>query len=492
MNTTAFNKLSIWPKDNTLFLLTFLFTIVVVYIFPHLGIPQLFIKVIFLLLLLAIFRSKNDVFWLAWFFVVINAPGRLFSIGYSSTIYRLPLYRLGPGAAIGFEELFFLIYLLRFLLKKDKNINIFKRYWTFILIYGFITLFYSFGIGLSSGNIVTAIRMIIPWFWALILPEFISDSDKLAEAFKLLAPFVFMNFFIQIYTQITGQYLNDILSGEIWYNFLGSPEERLVRITEGFGFTLFCMIMSLFYLCSEDKRFNKTYLNLIIVTSFIIIFISATRGWIVASLILLSSIFFMRGFNFIKQFTGIIIILTLLLFLLRIIYPPFILQTSLAFQRLTSLKYIIEGNPEVEPTLGRITVTGPKMMALFRERPLLGFGLSDDYIKNWNIHVGNQTMLMQGGIIGYAIWIICYALNLLIIYLLSRNSLVRSKINKGGIVFFLALIAIFAIHSSSSLILGFNGIPLYFQYLLTFIIAAANATFVSSINNKNYNLIKNK
>jgi len=492
MNTTAFNKLSIWSKDNTLFLLTFLFTIVVVYIFPHLGIPQLFIKVIFLLLLLAIFRSKNDVFWLAWFFVVINAPGRLFSIGYSSTIYRLPLYRLGPGAAIGFEELFFLIYLLRFLLKKDKNINIFKRYWTFILIYGFITLFYSFGIGLSSGNIVTAIRMIIPWFWALILPEFISDSDKLAEAFKLLAPFVFINFFIQIYTQITGQYLNDILSGEIWYGFLGSAEERLVRITEGFGFTLFCMIMSLFYLCSEDKRFNKTYLNLIIVTSFIIIFISATRGWIVASLILLSSIFFMRGFNFIKQFSSTVLILILFVFLLRIIYPSFILQSSLALERFKTLKFLIAGDPTAGGTLARISIRGPAVMAVFRESPIIGWGLSDRYLQYWDIHVGNQTMLMQGGVIGYSIWIICYALTLLKIYLLNRNSIVKTKIGNGGIVFFLAMIAIFAIHSSSSQILGFNGVALYFRYLLAFTMAAANATYISALNNKSYGLITNK
>jgi len=478
------SRLSIWSKENSLFLLTFLLAVVAVYIFPHLGIPQIIIKVIFLLLLLVVFRSKNDVFWLAWFFIIIDAPSRLFTVGYRTTVYRLPLYSLGPGISTGFEEMFLIVYLIKFLLKKDKSQNIFYRYWTFIVIYGFITLFYSFGIGLSSGNVVTAIRMIIPWFWVLILPEFISDSDKLAKAFKLLAPFVFINFFIQIYTQITGQYLNDILSGEIWYRFLGSPQEELVRVISGFGFTLFCMIISLFYLCSENQYFNKTYLNLIIVTSFIIIFISATRGWIVASLILLSSIFFMRSFNFLKQFTGIIIILTLLFFLVKIIYPPFILQASLALQRFASLKYVIQGNPEVEPSLGRITVAGPKMMSLFRERPIIGFGLSNDYIKNWNIHVGNQTMLMQGGIIGYAIWIICYALNLLTIYLLNRNSFVRSKIGNGGIVFFLALIAIFAIHSSSSQILGFNGIPLYFHYLLAFIIAAANATFVSSINNK--------
>ena len=491
MNNTT-SKLSIWSKENTLFLLTFLFTVVVVYIFPHLGIPQLLIKVIFLLLLFVVFRSKDDVFWLAWFFVVINAPGRLFSIGYSSTIYRLPLYRLGPGAAIGFDELFLLIYLLKFLLKKDKNNNIFNKYWIIILIYGFITLFYSFGIGLSSGNVVSAIRMIIPWFWVLVLPEFISDSDKLAEAFKLLAPFVFINFFIQIYTQITGQYLNDILSGEIWYGFLGSPEERLVRITEGFGFTLFCMIMSLFYLCSEDKRFNKTYLNLIIVTSFIVIFISATRGWIVATLILLFSIFFMRGFNFIKQFSITVLILILFVFLLRIVYPSFVLQVSLALQRFGTLKFLIAGDPTAGGTLARISERGPRVMSIFRESPVIGWGLSDRYISSWDMHVGNQTLLMQGGIIGYAIWIICYFLTLLNIYFLNRNSIVRSHIKNGGIVFLMAMIAIFVIHSSSSQILGFNGNVLFFRYLLAFTIAAANATFISSLNNKNYNLIINK
>ena len=491
MNNTT-SKLSIWSKENTLFLLSFLFTVVVVYILPHLGIPQLLIKVIFLLLLLAIFRSKNDVFWLSWFFVVINAPGRLFSIGYSSTIYRLPLYRLGSGAAIGFDELFLFIYLLKFLLKKDKNQNIFKRYWTFILIYGFITLFYSFGIGLSSGNVVTALRMIIPWFWILIIPEFISDSDKLAKAFELLAPFVFINFFIQIYTQITGQYLNDILSGEIWYGFLGSAEEELVRIVDGCAVSLFCMIMSLFYLCSEDKRFNRTYLNLIVVVYLIFIWMTATRGWIVASLILLSSIFFMRGFNFIKQFTSSLLIFILFIFSLRIIYPNFILQTSLAMERFKTLKFLIAGDPTAGGTLARISEYSPRVMAIFRESPVIGWGLSDRYISSWNIHVGNQTMLMQGGIIGYAIWIICYTLTSINIYFLSRNLIVKGIIKNGGIVFLIAMIAIFAIHSSSSQILGFNGVPLFFHYLLAFTIAAANATFISSLNNKNCNLIINK
>jgi len=483
MNNTT-SKLSIWSKENTLFLLTFLFTVVVVYIFPHLGIPQLLIKVIFLLLLFVVFRSKDDVFWLAWFFVVINAPGRLFSIGYSSTIYRLPLYRLGPGVAIGFEELFLIIYFLKFLLKKDKNQNIFKRYWTFILIYGFITLFYSFGIGLSSGNVVTAVRSIMPWFWVLILPEFISDSDKLAEAFKLLAPFVFINFLIQIYTQITGQYLNDILSGEIWYGFLGSAEEELVRISDGCAVNLFCMIMSLFYLCSEDKRFNRIYLNLLIVIYLIFILMTATRGWIVASLILLSSVFFMRGFNFIKQFTSTLLILILFIFLLRIIYPSFILQASLALERFKTLKFLIAGDPTAGGTLARISERSPRVMAVFRESPVIGWGLSDRYFRSWDGHVGNQTMLMQGGIIGYAIWIICYFLTLLNIYFLNRNSIVRSHIKNGGIVFLMAMIAIFVIHSSSSQILGFNGNVLFFRYLLAFIIAATNATFISSLNNK--------
>jgi hypothetical protein len=242
--------------------------------------------------------------------------------------------------------------------------------------------------------------------------------------------------------------------------------------------------MSLFYLCSENQYFNKTYLNSIVVTSFIIIFISATRGWIVASLILLSSIFFMRGFNFVKQFSSTVLILILFVFLLRIIYPSFILQTLLAVERFGTLKFLISGDPTAGGTLARITERGPRVMTLFRESPVIGWGVSDRYLSSWDMHVGNQTLLMQGGIIGYAIWTICYFLTLLNIYFLNRNSIVRSHIKNGGIVFLMAMIAIFVIHSSSSQILGFNGVSLYFRYLLAFTIAAANATFISSLNNK--------
>jgi len=192
----------------------------------------------------------------------------------------------------------------------------------------------------------------------------------------------------------------------------------------------------------------------------------------------------MRGFNFIKQFSSTVLILILFVFLLRIIYPSFILQTSLALERFKTLKFLIAGDPTAGGTLARISIRGPAVMAVFRESPIIGWGLSDRYLQYWDIHVGNQTMLMQGGVIGYSIWIICYALTLLKIYLLNRNSIVKTKIGNGGIVFFLAMIAIFAIHSSSSQILGFNGVALF--------IAAANATFVSSINNNNYNLIRNE
>ena len=126
MNNTT-SKLSIWSKENSLFLLTFILAVVVVYILPHLGVTQLIIKITFLFLLLIVFRSQDDAFWLSWFFVVINAPGRLFSVGYASTIFRLPLYRLGPGMAIGFEELFLIVYIIKFIRMHYNNKNIFSK-----------------------------------------------------------------------------------------------------------------------------------------------------------------------------------------------------------------------------------------------------------------------------------------------------------------------------------------------------------------------------
>jgi len=123
MNNHIDNKIKaypIWSRDNTKLLLAFIFTVIIVYIFPKLGVPQILIKLLFLLLLFIIFNSKNDIFWLSWFFIISDAPGRLFTLSSGGTIYRLPMYTLMSGISLGFNELFLIMYIIKYLSRKTK------------------------------------------------------------------------------------------------------------------------------------------------------------------------------------------------------------------------------------------------------------------------------------------------------------------------------------------------------------------------------------
>jgi len=483
-NLTYINskKYPIWCKENTFLLLSFIFTVIVVYIFPHFGVPQLIIKLIFLFLLLIIFFSKNDIFWLSWFFIICSNPGRLFSTGYAVDLYRLPMYRIGAGSAIAFDELFLIIYIIKAFIKKDKHYFIFGNYFIFIIIYGIFTILYSFSINMNIDSLILSIRTIMRWIWVLLIPEFIYDSDKLAKTFQLIAPFIFIATILLFYTHITGFYLHDILSGEYKITNLVTST-GLIRVFDSYSILMFGLVMALFYICSENQYFNRTYLNLLIVCSIINIFLSATRGWILGLIILLCSIFFMRGFKFIKQIIMALLIMGLIIFFVNMFYPSIINQISLSFERLKTIQYIFRGDPTAGGTLSRLTVRGPRLMALFRERPLLGFGFSIDFFKNWDMHLGNQAILFQGGIIGYLIWMIIFLLICLIIYVYGQKPYVKYKIKNGSMVFILAMLAIFEEHSTSGQMWGFALYEYYKHLYLAWLLAAINASLLSSMGN---------
>ena len=476
------NKYPIWCKENTFLLIAFIFTIIVVYIFPHLGVPQLTIKLIFLFLLLIILFSQNDIFWLSWFFIIYSNPGRLFSEGYAVDIYRLPMYRIGAGSAIGFEELFLIIYIIKALIKKDKHYFIFSNYFKFIIIYGIFTILYSFSINMNIDSLILSIRTIMRWIWILLIPEFIYDSDKLAKTFQLIAPFVFIATILLFYTHITGFYLHEILIGK--YKEIRFVESTgLIRVFDSYSILMFGLVMALFYICSENQYFNKIYLNLIIVCSIINIFLSATRGWILGLIILLCSIFFMRGFKFIKQILLTLLMMGLIIISINIFYPSIINQISLSFERFKTVEYLFKGDPTMAGTMTRVTKVRPQLLSLFQQRPILGFGFSIDFFKNWNMHIGNESILFQGGIIGYSIWMIIFLLVCVKIYVYGQKPYVKYKIKNGSIVFILAMLAMFEEHSTSGQMWGF-ALYEYFKHLyLAWLLAAVNASLLSSIGN---------
>ena len=480
----------IWSRDNSKLLLAFILTVIAVYIFPKLGIPQILIKLSFIFLLLIIFYSKDDVFWLSWVFVISDAPGRLFTLTSCSTIYRLPMYTLMSGVSTGFTELFLIMYIIKFLSKKTK-LSLFNKYAKLIIIYGIFTIAYSFILGISQSALISSIRTILPWFWFLIIPEFISDPKRVEHLFQLLAPFAFIIFILSLQSQITGEYLHNILSGESAYGFLGEAELELVRVNQA-DYLLFVLVFfALFYLSLERKIFNNTYLNLIIIIGFITILLSATRGWIIALLILLSSVFFMKGYNLMKQFIRMLVMIGILIYIVQIFYPSFLFQISKSFERLDTLEALTEGDLTAGGTLARLTERGPRVMKEFKKSPIIGWGFSNHYFAYSDMHVGNQTMLLQGGIVGYTFWMVIFLLIFYNIFIYGRLYYVKFSIGSGIYVILFALIATFAIHSSSTHMWGFYGHSQATIFHWTYILMVANAYINYGKSYVNSNKLKN-
>ncbi|MDD3534294.1 MAG: hypothetical protein PHR27_09765, partial [Candidatus Cloacimonetes bacterium] len=129
----------------------------------------------------------------------------------------------------------------------------------------------------------------------------------------------------------------------------------------------------------------------------------------------------------------------------------------------------------------RLTDRGPRVMAAFRESPIIGFGFSGGYYANQDGHVGNQNMLLHGGILGYLVWMFIFLSISVRIFTLSRRVEVKSMLAGGGSVFALGMLASFMIHSSSGQIWGFYssgpGAQLHWAWLL----AAANVSLLAAL-----------
>jgi len=173
----------------------------------------------------------------------------------------------------------------------------------------------------------------------------------------------------------------------------------------------------------------------------------------------------------------------LIIISINIFYPSIINQISLSFERFKTVEYLFKGDPTMAGTMTRVTKVRPQLLSLFQQRPILGFGFSIDFFKNWNMHIGNESILFQGGIIGYSIWMIIFLLVCIKIYVYGQKPYVKYKLKNGSIVFILAMLAIFEEHSTSGQMWGFALYEYYKNLYLAWLLAAVNALLLSSMGN---------
>jgi len=246
-----------------------------------------------------------------------------------------------------------------------------------------------------------------------------------------------------------------VMLGETRLMFSGeevSPDSNVFDVTAGAVRTIYgpfilliSLIFSLSLLVKRTAFFKNSYLVIISFLSAFSIFISATRGWIIGVLCIFI------GFALVntKKF-GKIAIVAIVLFFIALTIPKINLQIIQSLKRTLTLESFVKGDLTAEGTLSRITERSPVVMNKFYEKPILGFGFSSEYYKYADGHVGNQTLLLNGGVVGFIIFFV------FTIYLMKRyiKGYINQK-NHTAFILLFGLISMIIIHSTTAMIFGY-------------------------------------
>lgn len=460
--------------ENVQFLGLFVLAIFFVYKAPFI-LNQFF----FIAILILTFISKKDYFWIAFFFLLIDAPGRLFAGGDITDVHRLAFYKVFAGITINFTDLYFLAMIIK-LIKHKKNYYFkFKKDIIFILAFGFFIVIYSLILGTSGQNIVQSMRILLGWSLFFIIPRFILTDEDYDRLLKLLYPVVFLAIISQLYSYISGNYFAYFLKGETFDSryLLIEGDEGLSRAAESSIILLFCFVNALFNIYSNNRIFNKPYLYFVISLSLISVVLSATRGWILCYIliIILSFIFISES----KRMLKIIASVSLVFLILSILYPPLLRQLQASYERMQTIQSLAGGDLTAQGTLQRLDERGPAVLSIFYEKPLLGWGFSDNYFSFVDPHVGHHSLLLNVGILGFIIFNIlfikwCININKIKKLMIQVNGNKMKSIN----IFIFILLGVFVIHSSSAQAWGFD-IKIGSLILYSLILQKVNLLYLS-------------
>lgn len=436
-------------------------------------------QICFLIPVVAFLFSKKNYFWLAFFFLLLESPGYL--LHNFDTNYSLPQYGSLGKRSIYFHELIVLATIIKyfFLSKKNKIILTFRVPYAVIATYIIFLFIISFIFGIEEYKIYRTLRFLLVYALILTLPILLTKKEDYFKFFSLIFPIVFLVVFIQIAefileTPSMANLLggNPFLIDNIDYS---SQTDRMSRPLYAPFLIEFISIGVIFFLSYRKKIFNNLYLYSCLVLSIIAVYLSATRG-----LVLALASFIIGYMVFIQKKSYIIytlIILTLFIAIstsVLIYFPAVKEQFARSSERMLTMQYLFQGDLTAGGTLARLSDRGPRVYDQFIENPILGVGFSDIFWEYSDAHVGHHTMLLNGGIVGYCIFIF-FCIYFIHKVIRTKNMLTpENPYNSCLIVLIIGFCGLLVHHSTSSMIFSYiitwpyNGWFLLVAFFLSF------------------------
>ncbi len=453
--TTSFSKGfkgQVFSKNIFLFLLLLFGTVILKKLLPNILFSFfLFTTIIYF------YRSKNNGFFILYAATITFDVGGI--IGFHG-------YEILSNLHIQYFEIFSLAAFIKAIRIKPhfffvkKPFLIWFYFGVFLLFYGYL----AFGSNGFGGN--TGLRYY--WFLIKFLSSFLLffslnkliDYEDILKISEILFVLIFINFFGQLYYLIIGDPIFISIIGEVGgeSSFIRSLGENVIQsqvtIRPEFGaiFRFLAYFLSFYFYYNQEKHFNKTYLQIVIITILISTFITATRGWIISFsfILLLTILLTSEGKRFIKP----VVIGIIAVFILVTYYKPLRFQFNNALQRFETVELLLHGDPTAGGTNKRLTSRSEPVMAVFKEHPFMGVGISGLGMKTSDLHVGNQTILMGGGVIAMVIFM--YFIFYTIFKVFLYNKYLKNKNGYNGILLLIIynFLGLLIIHSSSSAMFG--------------------------------------
>lgn len=434
------------PKDIGKFLLLILITLIVTY-----HAPKIISSLWYIFTLIVYYRSRDEAFWLVFYLVTVDG-----FIGYFG-VYTVTIQALPGLPAIELAQFYILLTFIKAVKIKNQPYIFYKRYMAILLLYLIFLVIWGQMMGFSGEfkDYFRIVKITLPFLLFYSLPKLLSSYESYKRLFGFMFIVLIGAFATQLFALLTG-----LLPTEI--SELSAEQISEAGEYRGFynvGITLLGLFGSLFFLSdSYNKQFSKIYLYILIISAYGMAFISATRGWIIAFSFIIFLSFILTYRIGTKKFAGfaIIIFLTILIGLSNNRIKE---QLNFTSSRMGTLTAVAKGDMTAEGTLSRIEVRGPKVMKAFRGNPVFGWGFSDTSRKYSDGHVGNQTLLMHSGIIGFTLlagFLVYFSTKLTVLHFNKRKI---SFFNKSIPVIVIFLAGWFIIHSTSGQHFNYAGIP---------------------------------
>lgn len=437
--------------------------------------------IFFVTVLIVYYRSEgNEPFWLAFFLIVQDGI-----VGYFTNFENL--VQILPGLpAVEAGQLYIGVALVKAIRQEQEGFRLFySRGLQILLIYLFFLVVqgYTWGVSLELNVQFRIVKFILPLFLLYALPRLMDNEKQYWEVLYYLFPITFTVLFAQIFTiqngrspaiawgvQVDASHLF-VVSREVAYR--GFFNDGLVLIT---------ILGSFLALGSKENRFSNSYMYIVIVSLFLSIFLSATRGWILGFLVVaLGFLFFVSRIRpaQVLKVTAISIVLAAILYSIPIV----MIQVDNAWSRLMTLQALAGGDITAGGTLVRLERRSPLVLKRWAESPLTGIGFSNDFFRHGDMHVANQNILLHTGIIGTVLLFSFFTFFLTKLFS-AATALPRGHPQKNQLmVFIIFFVGWFLIHSVTSQQFAFYAQP-HVGMVIGFYFSFAALTYLRSQEKK--------